>query len=102
MELSDLTEVQINLLDQLRGMNRLFIAEYGIKTILTIDNGLRLCTKNNGKVVNIDITYNYGQDLYSMKAYKINGLKAECKEMADYEGVFFDQLHELIRGVLFN
>ena len=97
-----LTETQQSLLDQLKGMNRLFVIEYNIKTILTIDNGLRLCTKNNGNVVNIDITYDYGQDLYKIKAYKINSLKAECKQIANYEGVFFDQLHELVREVLFN
>ena len=98
----ELTGTQQSLLDQLKGMNRLFITEYNIKTILTIDNGLRLCTRNNGTVVNIDITYNYGQDLYKIEAYKINSLKAECKQIANYEGVFFDQLHKLIRGILFN
>ena len=102
MELSDLTEVQLNLLDQLKGMHSFFIYEYSIKTILTIDNGLRLCTRNNGTVINIDITYNYGKDLYEIKAYKINGFKAECKEIANYSDVFSDQLHEFIRGILFN
>ena len=98
----ELTETQETLVNQLKRMNRFFISEYGIKIILTIDNGLRLHTKNNGKVINIDITYNYGQDLYEIKAYKINSFKAECEQIADYEGVFFDQLHEIIRGILFN
>lgn len=97
----ELTETQQTLLDQLKGFNRFFIVEYGIKTILTIDNGLRLHTKNNGKTVNIDIVYNYGPDLYEIKAYRINSLKAECEQIAGYESVFFDQLDDLIRDILF-
>lgn len=97
----ELTEVQQTLLEQLKGTNRFFIIEYNVKTILTIDNGLRLHTKNNRTVINIDIIYNNGSDLYIIKAYKVNGLKAECKEIANYEDIFFDQLHELIRSILF-
>ena len=101
MKMIELTEVQQTLIEQLKEMNRFFISEYNVKTILAIDNGLRLHTKNNGRVVNIDITYDYGNDLYDIKAYSVNSLKAECKQIADFTGIFFDQLHELIRGILF-
>ena len=101
IKMVELTEVQQTLLEQLRGLNMFFISECNVKTILAIDNGLRLHTKNNGRVVNIDITYDYGNDLYDIKAYSVNSLKAECEQIADFTGVFFDQLHELIREILF-
>jgi len=97
----ELTEVQQILIEQLKERNQFFIVEYHIKTILTIDNGLRLYTKNNGRVINIDITYDSDNDLYDIKAYSVNSLKAECDQIAVFTGVFFDQLHERIRGILF-
>lgn len=97
----ELTQIQYTLLEQLKGINRLFMSEYNVKAILTIDNGLRLHTKNNGKVVNIDITYDYGRDLYDIKAYSVNSLKAKTGRIADFTEVFFDQLHERIREILF-
>ena len=97
----ELTEVQNTLIDQLKEMNQFFIVDYNIKAILTINNGLRLHTKTNGIVINIDITYDYNSDLYSIKAYSVNSRKVEVKQIADFSDVFFDQLHELIRGILF-
>lgn len=96
----ELTETQETLLNQLK--SPFFRGEYNIKAILTIHDGLRLHTKRYSKVINIDITYNYGKDLYEIKAYRVNSLKAECEQIANHEDVYFYQLHEIIRGVLFN
>jgi len=97
-----MSQVQETLLEQLHGLNPLFMAEYGVDTILTIEDGygLRLHTRNRGKVVNIDIIYRLGPDLYDIKAYRVDGLKAECEQIADKTEIFFDQLHDVIRNVL--
>jgi len=96
-----LTQVQQKLLNQLKETNSFFRIEYNIKAILAIDNGLRLHTRNKGRVVNIDITYDSGKDLYRIKAYPVNGLKAKVEQIADFTDVYFDQLHERIREILF-
>ena len=97
----ELTQIQQTLIEQLKGANRFFVAEYNIKAILSIDNGLRLHTRNNGRVVNIDITYNHGKDLYGIRAYSVNGFKVKTEKIADFPDVYFDQLHERIRKILF-
>lgn len=94
-----LTEVQKNLFDQLRIQRPFFKIEYNIKTFLTIKNGLRLHTRNRNKIINIDIIYNNGLDLYEITAYKINGVK--CKIIAEYREVYFDKLHDLIQDIIF-
>lgn len=97
----ELTQVQQILIEQLKEINRFFAVEYNVKAILAIDNGLRLHTKDNGRTVNIDITYNSSRDLYEIKAFSVNGLRAVTVQIADYSDVYFDQLHERIREILF-
>ena len=97
----ELTQLQQTLLEQLKISNRYFTIDYNVKAIITIDNGLRLHTRKNNRVVNIDITYNYGKDLYEIKAYSVNGLKAITEQIASYNDVYFDQLHSIIRKILF-
>lgn len=99
--MTELTQVQHTLIEQLKGMNRFFISDYNIKMILAIDNGLRLHTRTNGRVVNIDITYDGGKDQYDIKAWAVDGRKAETEQIADFSGVYFDQLHDRLRNILF-
>lgn len=97
-----LSRVQQTLLDQLRGLNPLFIGDYGIKAILTIANGMgvRLHSRNRGKVINFDIVYDRGQDLYDLKAFRVNELKASTGEIDSWEGAYVEDLHPFIRRVL--
>ena len=97
-----MSQVQETLLEQLYGLNPLFMAKYGVDTILAIEDGygLRLHTRNKGRVINIDIIYRLGSDLYDIKAYKVDGLKITCEQIADETQIFFDQLHDVIRNVL--
>jgi hypothetical protein len=97
----ELTKIQKTLFTQLRVTNRYFEGEYNIKAVLAITDGLRLHTKNNGKTINIDIIYDYGMDLYKIKAYTINKYNTTFDKIAEFEDVFFDQLHEIIRSILF-
>lgn len=95
-----LSEVNQTLMDQLRTLNPFFIAEYNIKCVIQInDNKVRLHSRNRGKVVNIDIAYNEGLDLYEIQAYRVNGLSVTCEQIKDVKEVYFDQLHDIIRGI---
>jgi hypothetical protein len=93
-----LTDIQETLLSQLTNLNPLFTAEYNVKTIIGIDEGLRLHTKQNKHTVNIDIIYDCGQDLYIIKGYRVNGV--DFSEIATIENVYFDQLHDIIKEII--
>ena len=99
---TEASQVQETLIEQLHGLNPLFVGEYGVKAILAIEDGygLRLHTRNRGKVINIDIIYRPCPDLYDIKAYKVDGLKITCEQIVDKTGIFFDQLHDVIRSIL--
>jgi len=106
MQQPKLSLVQQTLLEQLKALNPFYIAEYGVKAILNDvpdkpkGMGLRLHTRNNGQVVNIDITYRPVPDVYDIEAWRIkeHGLKVD--RIAHFTEVYFDQLHDLIRDIL--
>lgn len=61
---------------------------------------LRLHFKKNGKVTNIDFTYDEGADLYNVKAYKLNNKTLEADVIYDHKGIFFDQFADVIGEIL--
>lgn len=96
-----LSEVNQTLINQLRALDPFFITKYNIKCVVQInDNKVRLHSRNRGKVINIDITYNEGLDLYEIQAYRVNGLEANCEQIKDIKEVYVDQLHDIIKEVL--
>ena len=96
------SDVQAEILTQLYALNPLWIYEYNVKAILNVADGygVRLHIKHGRKVINIDIVYSVGQDLYEVVAHEVDAIKAETKQIAKIEMVFFDQLHEVIRKIL--
>jgi len=96
------SDVQAEILAQLYALNPLWMYEYNVKATLNIANGygVRLHIKHGQKVINIDIVYNVGHDLYDITAYKVDGKKATYERIAKYEMIFFDQLHDVIREIL--
>jgi allophanate hydrolase subunit 1 len=91
-----LNDIQKDILETLTYSNPLWISDLGVRAILTKgENTIRLCTKNNKTVINIDIVYNAGSDLYDVKFYKLKGnFDVETKEFKD---VFFDELYRLLQ-----
>jgi len=94
------SDVQAEILAQLYALNPLWMYEYNVNAVLNIADGygVRLHTRQNRRVINIDIVYSVGQDLYEVTAYEIKGVEAE--EIAKHEMIYFFQLHDVIREIL--
>ncbi|MHA1723105.1 MAG: hypothetical protein ACTSXW_08520 [Candidatus Baldrarchaeia archaeon] len=94
------SDIQAEILAQLYAFNPLWIHEYNVKAVLNIADGygVRLHTRQNRRVINIDIVYSVGHDLYNVTAYEIKGVEAE--EIAKHEMIYFFQLHDVIREIL--
>jgi len=95
------TTIQKTIVQQLNASNPFFVGLYNVKALLALEDGrtVRLHTRHkNGLVINIDITYDAGADLYNIKAYKIHGLNTQ--EIFNQEGFYFDQLDETIHRLL--
>lgn len=115
--MSQLNETQRTMLEQLRGLNPLWRGEFGVETIVIVDeNTLRFLMKFGRNKVNFDLTYDEGEDLYNAKAYKVNdflkqfkGFKEPTEEewaeatkaitILDVKGIFWDQLIDEMRQV---
>jgi hypothetical protein len=54
-------------------------------------------SNNMARVSHVIVRYNEGQDLYEMKFMSIRGIK--CKDVASFEGLFFDQLQSIFTQV---
>lgn len=75
---------------------------YNVKAILPLEDGrtLRLHTRHRGDlVINIDITYDNGADLYNIKADKITK-HLNVQEIFNEKGFYWDQLDETIHKLL--
>lgn len=98
LQLAKVNQVQKTLLEQLKRLNPLYKADFGIENIVIMDDAtLRFCARNKQKV-NIDIHYNSGSDLYDIKAYHI--VKFDAKTIFDTPGIFFDQLNDILRQII--
>jgi len=87
--------VQKTMLEQLRHLNPLFVAEFNVKTIVLMDaNTIRLCCRTRRKI-NFDIHYDRGLDLYDVTAHRIIGIGA--KKVVDSKGVMWNKLEALLR-----
>ena len=96
----EINRVQETLIQQLQAQNPLFTAEFNISSIVLMDeNRVRLCSRG-GEVVNIDIAYNEGSDLYDIKAYRIRNHGLDVKTIYDKTGFYWDQLNEAIKTIL--
>jgi hypothetical protein len=57
----------------------------------------KIPSNNKKRVSHVIVRYNAGQDLYEMKFLAIRGVK--CKDVASFEGVYFDQLQSIFTKV---
>lgn len=95
------TNIQKTIVEQLSMFNPLFLIDYSIKAILWNDDGrsVRFHVRKKRKIINIDVIYDAGSDLYNIKAYKVEGL--DCKEIFNGKGFYFDQLDEIFSSIVY-
>tara|TARA_Y100001973_G_C5155688_1_gene310596 strand:+ start:993 stop:1313 length:321 start_codon:yes stop_codon:yes gene_type:complete len=94
-------QIGLEILNQLRGMDRMCLHAWGafnspkINPVILMPDGLKF--KTQGLVAwkgYVYIRYDYGTDLYTVEFAKIR--KFEWKVEKKVEGVYFDQLAEII------
>ena len=82
-----------------QGLDKLTLTGLGLRMLVKMDdNNLRLHFKARKGVINIDIHYDQGLDLYVVKAHKLNPQTLDVKTRESGE-VYFDQFAELFREV---
>jgi len=92
----NLSDVHKSILITLTEYDPIFKDSLGIKGIYIKDeNTLWLHTKNNKTVVNIEISYDSGNDLYIVRFHKLKeNFDVETKE---FTHIFFNELYDLLR-----
>jgi len=81
-----------------------FAAMTGSRNFINMGNGLRMCLARNKTSANrLDITYDAQTDLYNMRFFRHTFSKktfeSKTKDIARYEGVYFDMLEEIFTMV---
>jgi len=92
----NLSDVHKAILETLIEYDPLFKDSLGIKGIyIKNENTLWLHTKNNKTIVNIEISYDSGNDLYIVRFHKLkDNFDIETKE---FTHIFFNELYDLLR-----
>lgn len=90
------------ILQQIGGQR--FIIMTGSKNLTNLGNGLLMSlTKNKTSANRLEIIYDEDLDLYNMRFYRKTfskkTFKSKTKDIAKYEGVYFDMLEELFKRV---
>lgn len=85
------------------GGNR-FLAFTGSSKLINMGNGLRMNLARNKTSANrLDIIYDGGADLYNLRFYRKTFSKktfeVKVKDIAKYEGIYFDRLQCLFTEV---
>ena len=85
------------------GGNR-FLAFTGSSQLTNMGNGLRMNLARNKTSANrLDIIYDGGTDLYNLRFYRKTFSKktfeVKVKDIANYEGIYFDMLQSLFTEV---
>lgn len=95
-----INQVQKTFIQQLQVQNPNFLSEFHITNIVLMsENRIRLHHRAK-EIVNIDITYNRGSDLYDVKAYCVRNHGLDVQTIFDEEGFFWDQLNTVIKSIL--
>ena len=90
------------IMEQIGG--RRFAAMTGSKDFIDMGNGLRMSLARNKTSANrLDIIYDGGADLYNLRFYRKTFSKktfeVKVKDIAKYEGIYFDRLQSLFTEV---
>jgi hypothetical protein len=94
-ENNNLSDTHKAILETLTEYNPIWQEDLGVKRIyLKDENTIWLHTKNNKTVVNIEIRYDSGNDLYIVRFHKLKDFDIETKE---FTHIFFNELYDLLR-----
>lgn len=76
------------------------MAEFDVKQLIAMDeNTLRLHSRGRRGVINVDIHYNRGSDLYDIKAYRLRGAGIDAREIHSGSGIYVDQLDTVLDAI---
>lgn len=92
---------QKTMIDQCLATNKskMFIHEWGIKSVLEIDeNTLEFHTRNNRRIVNIQMKYNIGTDSYDFRAIRIRGTNTE--EIFNVKDIYVEGIDETFNSIM--
>ena len=83
---------------------RRFVTSTGSRQLTDMGNGLRMNLARNKTSANrLDIIYDGGTDLYNLRFYRKTLSKktfdVKVKDIAKYEGIYFDMLQSLFTEV---
>lgn len=81
-----------------------FVLTTGSKDFIGLGNGLLMSLSRNKTSANrLEIIYDEGLDLYNMRFYRKTFSKktfeSKTKDIAKYEGIYFDMLEEIFTEV---
>jgi len=96
------TYIQKTIIGQLQTLNPFFETLYNVKAVIAKEDGrtVRLHTRQpSGKIINIDITYHYAPDLYSLTLYEVKNGDAKVLEKTEPE-IYAQELDETIHKLL--
>ena len=101
-----MTEATLNqqiaetILEQIKATNKWALASWGAKDFINADGALWFSARgSNGRYIKIMVTLTPA-DLYHVQTGKLNRKTLEFKHMADVDGVYGDQLVDVIDGMV--
>ncbi|KKN06186.1 hypothetical protein LCGC14_1079930 [marine sediment metagenome] len=99
--MTEMNETQTILMEQLKSLG-VFSKQKVERTVYNSDKSdgstwdIRLCIREPGLVVNVDIGFDRGQDLYDVKGHLIRNMGLHIDEVYSGEGFFWDQLGDIV------
>lgn len=78
------------------------LRDVGARDLVAFDEGIQFRVKNNGKFNKIVIMYNETEDLYNMEFWDVHvedyDFDIRCEKVDELQGIYFDQLGDIITG----
>lgn len=99
--MTEMNETQTILMEQLKSL-AVFSKQKVERTVYNSDKSdgstwdIRLCIREPGLVVNVDIGLDRAQDLYDVKGYLIRNMGVHIDEVYTGDGFFWDQLGDVV------
>ena len=95
--MNEINETAETIIQQLGGL-ALFRLLLGTRKLLFNDKGIDFDIQGCSKINRIRIEYNEGIDLYWIKFFRYIATRASLNLVAEYEGIYADQLNDLIES----
>jgi len=105
--MEEMNETQTILVEQLKSLG-VYSKRKVERTVYNSDKSdgstwdIRLCIRESGLVVNVDIGLDRSQDLYNVRGYLIQNMGIHIDEVYSGDGFFWDQLGDIVDRVIAN